>query len=195
MDTRLLIFHFSTKATENSATHTRHTWRVTKFHIFTSRMHCYAMWKSEFDVPSSNAILLTYTHPFAQKAVSLGDNKGRLHQHACPDDLPHNLDTPHSDEPPRPFVCTVAPMGRLQHLADYNRRRTSHTRPRPNSSAHGHPFHPGTQQGSPARIPSVTRPSCRYQGGVRHAQHGAPAMSAPITVAHKRMPCQDFAYN
>lgn len=30
---------------------------------------------------------------------------------------------------------------------------------------------------------------------MRHAQHGAPAMSAPITVAHKRTPCQDFAYN
>jgi len=44
MDTRLLIFRFSTKATENSATHTRHTWRVSKFHIFTSRMHCYATW-------------------------------------------------------------------------------------------------------------------------------------------------------
>ena len=52
MDTRLLIFRFSTKATENSATHTRHTWRVSKFHIFTSRMHCYATWDT-FVFPSS----------------------------------------------------------------------------------------------------------------------------------------------
>ena len=96
--------------------------------------------------------------------MSLEDNKGRLHQHACPADLPHNLDRPHSDEPPRPFVCTVAPMGRLQHLADYTRRRTSHTCPHPDSSAHGHLFHPGTQQGSPARLPPVASPSCRYQG-------------------------------
>lgn len=63
--------------------------------------------------------------------MSLEDNRGRLHQRASPADLPHNLDTPHSDEPPRTFVCTVAPMRRLQHLADYTRRTPARVLTRP----------------------------------------------------------------
>ena len=39
-----MIGHFSSKATQNSATHTKHSWRVDMFHIFTSRMPCYAIW-------------------------------------------------------------------------------------------------------------------------------------------------------
>lgn len=69
------------------------------------------------------------------RAVSLEDNRGRLHQHACPADLPHNLDTPHSNEPPRPFVCTVAPKGRLQHIADYTRRTPARVLTRPHMVA------------------------------------------------------------
>lgn len=90
--------------------------------------------------------------------------KDWLHQHACSADLPYNLDTPHSNEPLRPFMCTVAPMGQLQHLTDYTCHRMSHTYPHPNLSAHGHLFHPGTQQGSPAHLHLLTHPSCRYQG-------------------------------
>jgi len=41
---RLLIGHFSTKVTQNLATHTSHSWRVGMFHIFTSRIPCYATW-------------------------------------------------------------------------------------------------------------------------------------------------------
>ena len=44
MGTRLLIGHFSMKVTQNSATHTRPSWRVSMFQIFTSRTVCYATW-------------------------------------------------------------------------------------------------------------------------------------------------------
>ena len=41
------------------------------------------MWKSEFDVPSSNAILLTYTHPFAQgPCLSRITRVGSINMHA-----------------------------------------------------------------------------------------------------------------
>jgi hypothetical protein len=136
------------------------------------------MWKSEFDIPSSNAILLAYTHPFAQgPCLSRITRVGSINMHArltchitSTGPIPTNRRVP-SCAPSHPWVGSntspitpVAPMGRLQHLADYTRRRTSHTCPHPDSSAHGHLFHPGTQQGSPPRLPSVARPSCRYQG-------------------------------
>ena len=42
--TRLLISRFSTRAIRNSATHTRQSWRETKFQNFTSRMYYYVTW-------------------------------------------------------------------------------------------------------------------------------------------------------
>ena len=44
MGTRLLIGCFSTRATQNSATLTSHSWGVHKFQIFTSKMHFYVTW-------------------------------------------------------------------------------------------------------------------------------------------------------
>ena len=41
---RLLIGHFSTRTIQNSTTHTRQSWRETKFPNFTSRMYCYVIW-------------------------------------------------------------------------------------------------------------------------------------------------------
>ena len=41
---RLLIGRFFTRAIQNSATHTRHSWGVCKFQIFTSKMHYYVTW-------------------------------------------------------------------------------------------------------------------------------------------------------
>jgi len=116
------------------------------------------------------------------RVVSLRNDKGQLHQHACPADLPHNLDTPHSNEPPRPFVCIVAPMVWLQHLANYTHCRMSHTY--------------SSVPTRVSRMPSASdSPIVHVLRGVHHAQHGVPAMSASITITHKRMPCQVFAYN
>ena len=44
MGMRLLIAHFSRRAIQNLATHTSLSWRLTKFQIFTSRMHYYVTW-------------------------------------------------------------------------------------------------------------------------------------------------------
>ena len=101
---------------------------------------------------------------FHTRSMYLSYNKCLLHQHAWPDDLPHNLHTPHSNELPHPFICIIASMGLLQHLANYTRQHTSHTSTHPNSSAHGHLFHPGTLHGLHACLPSVTFPLCMYQG-------------------------------
>jgi hypothetical protein len=44
---------------------------------------CSAMWKSEFDIPSSNAILLAYMHPFAQGlCLSRITRVGSINMHA-----------------------------------------------------------------------------------------------------------------
>jgi hypothetical protein len=40
---RLLIGRFSTQVIQNSATHTIHSWRESKFPIFTSRMPCLSL--------------------------------------------------------------------------------------------------------------------------------------------------------
>ena len=44
MGMRLLIGRFFTRAIQNSTTHTRHSWGVCKFQIFTSKMHYYVTW-------------------------------------------------------------------------------------------------------------------------------------------------------
>ena len=41
---RLLIGCFSTRVIQNSVTHTRHSWGVCKFQIFTSKMNYYVTW-------------------------------------------------------------------------------------------------------------------------------------------------------
>ena len=43
---RPLIGRFSTRAIQNSATHTWCSWNETKFQIFTSRMHYYVTWET-----------------------------------------------------------------------------------------------------------------------------------------------------
>jgi hypothetical protein len=118
------------------------------------------MWKSEFDIPSSNAILLAYTHPFAQgPCLSRITRVGSINMHArltchitSTGPIPTNRRVP-SCAPSHPWVGS-----NTSPITPVAARRT------PDSSAHGHLFHPGTQQGSPARLPSVARPSCRHQG-------------------------------
>ena len=44
MGMRHLIGRFSMRVIQNLAIHTRHSWEVRKFQIFTSKMHCYVTW-------------------------------------------------------------------------------------------------------------------------------------------------------
>lgn len=155
---------------------------------------CFAMWKTKFNVPRLNAIPFTHMHPFTQGSCLLGITRvdsiimhSRLTCHiTSTHPIPMNHCVP-SCASPHPWVGSktslITPVVARRTLARVL------TRPHMVTS-----FIWASTRVACATSTSDS-PIMHVSRGEWHAQHNAIAMSAFVTVTHKRMPYQVVAYN